>query len=387
MGAVVLVGLRSGALDAAERLGLRPVAVVESAPGPRTAARLGAVVEADFGAPEAAWAGVADRLRPHDPAAVVALTERSVLPAAPLRAALGLGGLTVEAALCCTDKAAMKRAVRAAGVPCAPCVEAEEGLDADALVERLGLPIVLKRCVGSGSRGTSVVRDRSEVPDRLGDGWLAEAFVEGVEMSAEMIVAGDETLFFNPTQYLVPAWASVVPAPLPEADRAAVRAVAEAARRALGMAHGMAHAEVFLTPGGVVFGEMAARPPGGHLTTLIRHAYGFDPWEAVLRVEVGERPAFPAVAERAAAVWLLHPGPGTVREAGGVEAALELPGVEAARLRVAPGDVVRPRAGTGEEVGHVVVTGATAGEAAARVRAARAAVRLGVEADPSRPLP
>lgn len=378
MGAVVLVGLRSGALDAAERLGLRPVAAVETAPGPRARARLGAVIEVDFDAPDGAWADVAEALRPHAPEAVVALTERSVVPAAHLRAALGLDGVIAEAAVRCTDKRAMKRAVRAAGVACAPYVEAGEGLDADALVARLGLPLVLKRCHGSGGRGTRVVRDRADVPDRLGEGWIAEAFVRGVEMSAELIVAGGEVLFFNPTQYLVPMWASVVPAPLAEADRAAVRAVAEAARAALGMTHGMAHAELFLTPGGVVFGEMAARPPGGHLTTLIRHAYGFDPWEAVLRVECGGRPALPEAARRAAAVWILHPGAGTVREADGVEAARALPGVEAVALRVKPGDPVRPRTGSGEEVGHVVVTGATAAEAEARVRAARAAVRLGV---------
>ena len=378
MGTVALVGLRSGALDAAERLGLSVAAVVESPPGPKTRARLGAVVEADFDGPPGAWVAAADALRPLDPEAVVALTERSVVPAAHLRAALGLDGLSVETARQCTDKAAMKRAARAAGLVCAPYVEADEGLDADALVDRLGLPLVLKRCVGSGSRGTHVVRDRAGMPDRLGAGWLAEGFVEGVEMSAELLVADGEALFFNPTQYLVPAWASVVPAPLPEADRAAVRSVAETAARAFGVTRGMTHLEVFLTPDGPVFGEMAARPPGGHLMTLIRHAYGVDPWEAVLEVERGERPALPEAPAQAAAVWILHPGAGTVREADGVEAAQALPGVEAVALRVAPGDVVRPRGGTGEEVGHVVVTGETAAEAAARVRAAREVLRLGV---------
>ena len=37
--------------------------------------------------------------------------------------------------------------------------------------------------------------------------------------------------------------------------------------------------EVFLGEEGPVFGEIAARPPGGYLMDLIPRAYGFDPWE------------------------------------------------------------------------------------------------------------
>lgn len=373
-----MVGLRPGALDAAERLGLPVAAVVEKAPGPKARARLAAVVEVPFGAPPGRWRSVADDLRAVRPAAVVALTERSVLPAAHLCAALGLDGLPVEAARRCSDKRAMKRAARAAGLPCARVVEAEEGLSGDAVVERLGLPLVLKAAVGSGGRGTSVVHDRAGVPDRLPAGWLAESFVDGVEMSVELVVADGRTLFVNPTQYLTPAWSSLAPAPLSATEWDAVAAHAEAARQALGVASGMAHLELFLTPDGPVFGEMAARPPGGHLMPLIRHAYGFDPWEAVLRVALGEAPALPDRAERAAAVRILHPGPGTVRVAEGVEVARELPGVEAVALRVRPGDAVGEREGTGQEVGHVIVTGETAAEAEARLAAAAAVVRVEV---------
>ncbi len=373
MRTVVLVGLRARAVDAAERLGLRVVAVVEAAPGPRARQRLADVVVAPFDRTEAFGMGVADAVRRHAPDAVVALTERSVVPAAHLRAALGLPGLSVETAERCTDKRAMKRAIRDAGLPCA--ATAEEG-ERD-LVERLGLPIVLKTCSGSGSRGTRVLRDAAEVPEVVPAGWMAEAFVDGVEMSAEQILHDDEVVFFNPTQYLVPAWASLVPAPLGE-DVETVRAFADAARRALGVGTGMTHVELFLTPEGPVFGELAVRPPGGHLMTLIRHAYGFDPWEAVLRVAVGEPVAVPADVRRVAAAWILHPGAGTVRSVGEVEGARSMAGVEEIVLRVGVGDLVHARAGTGEEVGHLICTGATAAEAEARVRAARDVLQVEV---------
>ena len=379
MSAVVTVGLRPGALDAAERLGCPVAAVVETAPGPRAAARLAGVVQAPFDAPAPRWRAVAEALRPHEPAAVVALTERSVVPAAHLRAALGLPGDGVEAAVRCSDKRAMKRAARAAGLACADAVEAEDGLSGPEIVARLGLPLVLKAAVGSGSRGTVVVRDAADVPDALPPGWMAESFVDGVEMSVESLVVADRAVFVNPTAYLEPAWASLAPAPLSAADHAAVVAHAEAARRALGVTAGMTHLELFLTPEGPVFGEMAARPPGGHIMPLIAHAYGIDPWEAVLRVALGESVELPAEAARAAAVRILHPGPGTVRAVEGVEAARAMPGVADASVRVRPGDAVGVREGTGQEVGHVIVTAATPDEAAARLAAAVAAVRVEVD--------
>ncbi len=375
---VVTVGLRPGALDAAERLGRPVVAVVEAPPGPATAARLADVVEAPFDAPPDRWRAVARALRGHAPAAVVALTERSVVPAAHVRRALGLGGLSVEAAVRCSDKRAMKRAARAAGLRCAEVVEAEDGLSGLDLVARLGLPMVLKAAVGSGGRGTRVVRDPGEVPAALPPGWMAESFVDGVEMSVETLVVGGRTVFANPTAYLEPAWSSLAPAPLAPDVRASVLAHAEAARVALGVADGITHLEVFLTPDGPVFGELAARPPGGHIMRLIALAYGVDPWQAVLQVALGEVPEVPAQAERAAAVQILHPGAGTVRAVGGVERARAMPGVEAVSVRARLGAAVGTREGTGQEVGHVLVTGATAAEAEARLAAAAAAVRVEV---------
>ena len=371
---VVSVGLRPGALDAAERLGRPVIAVVDTPPGPTAVARLAAVVEAPF---EEVLDHV-DAIAALDPAAVVGLAERAVVPAAHLREALGHPGCALDTAVRCSDKRAMKRAVRAAGLRCADVVEAEEGLAGADLVDRLGLPMVLKAAVGSGGRGTRVVRDAADVPDRLPGGWMAESFVEGVEMSVETLVVDGRTVFVNPTAYLEPAWASLAPAPLSAADLDAVRVHAEAARVALGVTTGMTHLELFLTPDGPVFGELAIRPPGGHLMRLIEQAYAFDPWEVVLRVALGEPVDVPTQAGRVAAVQILHPGEGTVLAADGLEEARSLPGVEAVSLRVRPGDAVGPRVGTGQEIGHVLVTGATAEEAQARLAAATKAIRVEV---------
>ena len=373
---IVAVGLRPGFVQAAERLGRPLLAVVERAPGPKMAARLADAVVADLDGDDRQWDEVADRLAARAPAAVVALTERAVLPAAHLRAALGLPGQSVASAVLCSDKRAMKRAARAAGLRCADVVEADEGLGADEIVAQLGLPLVVKYAVSSGGRGTVVVRDRAGVPDRLPPGAMAESFVDGVEMSVETFCAGDRALLVNPTEYVEPAWSSLVPAEL-GADLGAVVAHAQAARRALGVTDGITHLELFRTPTGLVFGELAARPPGGHLMRLIELAYGFDPWEVVLRIALGEVPDLPDRARQSAAVRILHPGAGTVEVVE--DQATGLPGVEEVSVRVKPGDVLGVREGTGQEAGHVIVTGADPAQARARLAAAVGEVRIEVE--------
>ena len=381
MGTVVLVGLRSPAVEAAARLGLRAVLVAERQPGPRTAMRVAETVKTPFDAPGAHWHTLADRLRPHRPEAVLALTERAVGPAAHVRAALGLDGVSVETAWRCTHKGAMKQAVRAAGIPCADYVLADEGLSREALVERLGLPLVVKPCVGSGGRGTRVVDRLDDVPAQLEAGWMAEAFVEGTEMSAEGVGWGGQMRGMSTSQYLVPREASVVPAPLDADAVAAIQSVHSAAWSALGVERGMTHQEVFLGRDGPVFGELAVRPPGGHLMRLIGLAYGLDAWALWIRIECGETVTLPHRPERAAAAWILHPGAGVVERAEGVDDVREMPGVVEATLRAQPGDVVRPREGSGEEVGHIVVEGETSDEARARLESARAALRLEVRGD------
>ena len=377
MATVVLVGLRRPAVEAAARLGLRTVLVTDRSPGPKTAALVADVFETPFEA--SAARALASRLRGHQPEAVLATMERSVGLAAHLREALGLPGVSVEAAWRCTHKGAMKAAVRAAGLACADVVLADEGLGREALVERLGLPLVVKPCLGSGGRGTVVCRQPDEVPAELEPGWMAEAFVAGVEMSAEGVGWGGRMEGMSATQYLVPREANVVPAALDAATVGDVRRVHGAAWAALGVERGMTHLEVFLGERGPVFGELAVRPPGGHLMRLIGLAYGLDAWALWVRVECGEAVAFPERPERAAAAWILHPGAGVVSQAEGLDAVREMPGVVEATLRAHPGDVVGTREGSGEEVGHIVVEGDTPEEAQARLEAARAALRLEVQ--------
>ncbi|HWD04494.1 MAG TPA: D-alanine--D-alanine ligase [Amycolatopsis sp.] len=79
----------------------------------------------------------------------------------------------------------------------------------DAMVERLGLPMILKPDQGGSALGTQVVRESSELPAAMvgcfayGDTVLAERFVDGVEV-AVTVVEGEHGAEALPAVEIVP---------------------------------------------------------------------------------------------------------------------------------------------------------------------------------------
>lgn len=374
--ALVVVGGRRAGIEAAAACGLPVIAVCQPS---RRPCRDTVYVQPPADESEAAWHALGADLAAHAPAAVVALTEAAVTPAAWLARGAGLED-RVASAQRTTDKASMKAAILEAGLACARFVTAEEGLDAAGLHARLGLPMVIKKRVGSGGRGTAIVRRRRDIPPQLAAGWMAEGFVDGVEMSVEALLAGGEIRFVNHTEYLRPRWANVVPARLGDAERQAIDGLLGAAVSALGVRCGIVHLEIFRTQGGPVFGELAARPPGGHIMRLIERAYGFDPWRADFDLHLGRRVALPQRAVRAAGVWILHPGAGALTRIDGERIVAGIDGVEI-RVHTRPGDRIPPRDGVGQESGHILAVAADREAVIARLVRARRALRFHLQRD------
>ncbi|PXY31664.1 D-alanine--D-alanine ligase family protein [Prauserella muralis] len=79
----------------------------------------------------------------------------------------------------------------------------------DAMVDSLGLPLILKPDQGGSALGTQVVRDAAELPAAMvgcfayGDTVLAERFIDGVEV-AVTVVEGDEGPRALPAVEIVP---------------------------------------------------------------------------------------------------------------------------------------------------------------------------------------
>ncbi|MGH3779050.1 MAG: D-alanine--D-alanine ligase family protein [Pseudonocardiaceae bacterium] len=169
----------------------------------------------------------------------------------------------------------------------------------DALVARLGLPLILKPPQGGSALGLHLVREVAELPGAVvgclayGDSVLAESFVEGVEVAVPVLdgpdgpgalpaveIAATSGFYAYAAHYTAGLATFRAPARLDAAAAAAVADLAVSAHRILGL-RDVSRTDVVVTPDGVAqFLEvnvapgltetsllpMAIESDGGHLT-------------------------------------------------------------------------------------------------------------------------
>ena len=119
----------------------------------------------------------------------------------------------------------------------------------------------------------------------------------------------------------------------------------------------MTHLECYLTKKGLLFGEIALRPPGGYLMNLIKIVYGFDPWKAFFEIESGKKASLSKRPKKVAASWIIHPGKGKIKKIKGLET-LQKMGCDI-KVQVKVGQEISKRLGTGESVGRILMEAPT----------------------------
>jgi len=108
------------------------------------------------------------------------------------------------------NKLAAKRLYEQAGLPIPDyaVVRSADGIDPDAVVEQLGLPLVIKPVVGGSSVGITIVRRPEKLREAVEAGWehdpavLLEAYIQGVEITGGVI--GNDTLEALPLIEIIP---------------------------------------------------------------------------------------------------------------------------------------------------------------------------------------
>ena len=220
--------------------------------------------------------------------------EQLQLPLARVRERLGIPGLSSAAADNFRDKARMKDALRAAGVPVARHRLIGSRADADAFVREVGFPIVVKPPAGAGALATHRFNDAGSLatflqahPPSSHDPMLAEEFLRGTEHSLETVSIAGQAVWHSLTHYHPTPlevienawiqWCVLLPREIDDPAFDDIRTVGTRALSALGMHTGLTHCEWFRrTDGSVAISEIAARPPGAHITTMISRANDVD---------------------------------------------------------------------------------------------------------------
>lgn len=285
---------------------------------------------------------------------VIAGTEAAIYPAALSRRMLGARRSETTTALRCRDKLAMKEYLCDFGIPMTRFLAESAATGAAAVFAELGCPVVKKSRKASGGKTLQFINQESELLLQHGNRNILEKYVCAPEASIESFINNGCIRFTNITGYHEKGLVNFVPAAFEPGLCTALQSLNRRVIEALKIRWGITHLEVYLTQKGLLFGEIALRPPGGYIMNALRHAYGFDPWAAFVAMELDEPFDFPDSPLAYTAVVVFHPGAGRVTTIKGAELLRDHPATCEFHLKVGTGDHIRPRASVGQDTGHLL---------------------------------
>jgi biotin carboxylase len=297
-----------------------------------------------------------------------------------------------------TSKLRQRERFAEAGVPQPGYEICHSTGEADAAVERLGLPCVVKAADRQGQRGLALVRAAGELEGAVAaaleasrsGACLLEQYAPGREVTVNAFSVGGRFHPLTVTDREVsepPAFgvalAHVWPSALPPDEIAACVEAARAAAEALGITDGPTYTQVLATPDGPRVAELAARLGGGHDSELCRAVLGVDlnglALSAALGDDVTEAELAPRPAGGGCVRFLVAPE-GELRGVTGVEDAEAIEGVLRVLLYRRAGHVFGPLRRGPDRAGAVLAVGDSRGQALERADRAAAAIRFEVAA-------
>ncbi len=289
------------------------------------------------------------------PSAILGTSEKSVMSRAMAKEAFGHDSQATQKAQFFRYKELMKDELSKNSIPMTPYIYCADVPPLKDVIAKLGLPLVIKETATSGSRGLVISSDQSVLEQALQPGMLAEKFVDGLEYSVETILSNSKILFTNITEYYRKGHINIVPGKLSPELSKKLLALNEKVLKALNASDGMTHLEVYLQGDEFLFGEVALRPPGGFIMDLLEQTYEFDPWQAVIDLELGVKPTIKNAAKYVSASAIFHPGEGEISTILGEEKLRSWPECIRLLIKVEHGDQVATREGLGQNIGHLIL--------------------------------
>jgi biotin carboxylase len=267
---------------------------------------------------------------------LIGVFEHLQVPIAQVREQFGIPGMDAATAHNFRDKAQMKSVLRAAGVPCARYRLADSAAAAASFADEAGYPLVVKPPAGAGAKSTFRLDDSGDLkvwldaaPPTPGRPALLEEFLTGEEGSYDSVMTDGQVIWDSVSRYLPTPlevlrnpwiqWAVLLPRDIGGPEYEAIRAIAPTALRALGLRTGLTHMEWFRRPDGTVaVSEVAVRPPGAQITSMLCYAHDFDLYAAWAQLMVYGTFTPPERAWSVGTVFLRGQGSGHVRGVHGL---------------------------------------------------------------------
>ena len=267
---------------------------------------------------------------------VICLWEPGVVLAAKLRAALGVGGMSEDDAIAFRNKDIMKARVAAAGIRTPRHRGATSAAEVREAAEYIGYPLIIKPIDGAGSMDTFRVDDAKELDAALKrlthiDHLNVEEFIEAEEFTFDTICVNGAMQYFNvgyyrprPLTARSVEWISPQTFCLRDVDTDWVAGGVQMGAdvlQAMNPGNAFTHMEWYRkSDGEVVFGEIAARPPGARTVDLMNFVSDIDLYMGYAEAEL--RGTFSIDVTRkynAINIFKRAQGHGTIRRITGLE--------------------------------------------------------------------
>lgn len=306
------------------------------------------------------------------PFRIIGVLEHLQTQIAQAREHFGVQGTSVEVAENFRDKARMKSVLNAAGLPCARHKTITSVQDAQAFIEQVGFPIVLKPPAGVGSKSTFRVKGMEDLLSLLqglhvspSNPILGEEFLQGSEFSFETITVGGVPQVHSISTYSPTCldavenpwiqWTCMLPRDISGPEFDDIRTVGFGAIKALGLEAGMTHMEWFRRrDGSVAIGEIAQRPAGANISIMNTYCHDVDLYRAWSRALVDGAFDGPWVRKYAVGTAFLRGiGHGRVAGASGFKDIYKRYGTFICEARIP--DIGAPKSDSYEGDGYLVV--------------------------------
>lgn len=311
---------------------------------------------------------------------------------------LGLKGPSEKGTEIACNKSLMKEMFQRFGVQTAQCrhigIETSEK-ELKAVCEELGYPVIFKAIDSSGSRGITKVESPEEIIKAVTaikeitkhEEYLVENYLVGEEFGAQGFVQDGKLEFVLPHGDFVYKGDTGVPighyAPydLPQVEEEIYQEIALAVK-AMQLDNCALNVDFILSNEKVYVLEIGARGGATCLMELVSLYYGYDYYEKILRVALGEKVDFTPVNQIKvpnASHLLMSDKDGIITEIR-IECDTTVSWLKEIKIDYEKGDKVRKFRVGPDRIGHVIVVGDTLEEAIKRLEKTMKSITIVVEA-------
>ncbi|RWA58325.1 MAG: ATP-grasp domain-containing protein [Mesorhizobium sp.] len=269
----------------------------------------------------------------------------------------------------CCDKFTQRQLLAEAGVPMPAYRLAADSTEVESSAADIGLPVILKPAVGSGSSGVRLCRNFDEVAEhttsllgakRISQSSpriLVEEFAQGpfywANLMGNEIIAIGAGDFGRPPHFVFRE--VTYPALLTDEERERIAIISLSCLRALGLGWGPTNIEFRWTKCGPVVIEVNPRLVGGADPQLVQLAYGVDLITEHIRLVVGDEwDLRRRHSHTAAARYLVPDRDGTLDWIGRDSRAAAISGVAEVKFYVRPKTLIVRKGDYRDRIGHVI---------------------------------